>query len=276
MKQFNQISKALRKRNSRQNSRWKSNNYLRKYGCRNDPYEHATLNQRRYHVNITSIRQRPNFEKFPRHFHVLFRCNFADRKPTLFPRTFLDVISMIEKSKVFSTYFFRHNFAGRNIHVFCTYFFPCNFDGRKIHVVSLTFFDAILMVEKSTLFECTFFHKISTGKISTPLWVKLRVNENILGGSTLTFARLFSLNFSSKSPWCSPVRLKFESYNLQHFKKKKKKKNWCKLVFWVFTEQLLYHMIFARLHCYEVTLIKNCNRPPLQKSETKILDKKTL
>ena len=85
----------------------------------------------------------------------------------------------------------------------------------------------------------------------------------------MTFARLLSLNFSSKSPWCSPVPLKFESYNLHHCKK-----NCCKLVFLVFTEQLLYQIIFGQLHCYEVTLVKTCNNPLLQKSETKVFDQK--
>ena len=82
----------------------------------------------------------------------------------------------------------------------------------------------------------------------------------------LTFGRLFSLNFSSKSPWCSPVPLKFESYNLHHCKK-----NCHKLAFLVFTEQLLYQIVFGRLHCYEV-LVKKCNKPLLQKSEKKFLD----
>ena len=113
--------------------------------------------------------------------------------------------------------------------------------------------------------------------------------------------KLFSLNFSSKSPWCSPVPLKFESYNLHHCKK-----NCCKLVFLVFTEQLLYQNIFGQPHCYEVTLlnlswwrslsyrnqsidflrrsmdwflydngllnerIKKCNKPLLEKNETKV------
>ena len=50
----------------------------------------------------------------------------------------------------------------------------------------------------------------------------------------LTFARLLSLNFSNKSPWCSPVPLNFDSYNLHHCKK-----NCCKLDFLAFTQQLL-------------------------------------
>ena len=36
------------------------------------PNGHATLNQCRFYLDITSIGPRPNFDKFPRHFHVLF------------------------------------------------------------------------------------------------------------------------------------------------------------------------------------------------------------
>ena len=71
---------------------------------------------------------------------------------------------------------------------------------------------------------------------------------------------MFSLNFSSK----------FESYNLQHCKK-----NCRKLVFCVFAEQLLSHIIFGRLQWYEVTLVKNYDKPLLQKSETKIFKQKS-
>ena len=85
----------------------------------------------------------------------------------------------------------------------------------------------------------------------------------------LTFVRLFSLKFSSKTPWCSSVPWKFESCNLHHCKK-----NCPKLVFLVFTEQLLYQIIFGLLHCYEVTLVKKRNKPLLQKSETKVFDLK--
>ena len=86
----------------------------------------------------------------------------------------------------------------------------------------------------------------------------------------LTFAGFFSLNFSSQSPWFSPVRFKFESSNLHHCKK-----NCRKLVFLVFTEQLLYQIILGRLHCYEVSLGKMFNKPQLQKSETKIFNQKS-
>ena len=84
----------------------------------------------------------------------------------------------------------------------------------------------------------------------------------------LTIARCFSLKFSGKSPWFSLFRSKYESYNLQHYEK-----NCRELVFWEFT-QLLYCIIFGRLHCYEVTLVKMCNKPLLQKTETKIFDQK--
>ena len=43
-------------------------------------------------------------------------------------------------------------------------------------------------------------------------------------------------------------------------------------VFWIFTEKLLWHIIFGRLHWYEVTLVKKCNKPLLQKRETNIFD----
>ena len=78
---------------------------------------------RRFDMDITSIRRRPNFDEFLRRFHVLFRCNFADRK-----------------IHVVSTYFFRCNFDGRNIHGVSTYFFRRNFDGRIIHFVCKYFF----------------------------------------------------------------------------------------------------------------------------------------
>ena len=98
---------------------------------------------------------------------------------------------------------------------------------------------------------------------------KLRRFSFVSNFNKLTFARLFSLNFSNKSPWCSPVQLKFESYNLQHCKK-----NCRKLVSCVFTDKLLYYIIFGWLYCHEVFLVKNCNKPLLQKSETKIFDQK--
>ena len=85
----------------------------------------------------------------------------------------------------------------------------------------------------------------------------------------LTLARFLPLNFSGKSPWCSLVSSKFESFNLHNFKSK-----FCKLFLWEFMEQLFYQIIFERLHSYEVTLAKRCNKPLLQKSETEIFAQK--
>ena len=109
---------------------------------------HTTSNPHRFDVNVTSIRRRPNFDEFPRHFRILFRCNFDGRKihvvsthffdvtllvrkSTLFPHTFFDVISMVEKSTLFPR----------------------------------ILFDVILMFEKSTLFPRTFFDVISMFEI---------------------------------------------------------------------------------------------------------------
>ena len=73
------------------------------------------------------------------------------------------------------------------------------------------------------------------------------------------------------SPWCSPVTLKFGSYNLQHCKK-----NCRKLNFQVFPEQLFYHIIFGRLHCYVVTLVKNIINHYYKKVKQKFSTKKDL
>ena len=53
-------------------------------------------------------------------------------------------------------------------------------------------------------------------------------------------------------------------------------KNCRRLVFWVFSEQLLSHITFEPLHCYEVTLVKKYNKPLFQKSQTKTFDLKRL
>ena len=83
------------------------------------------LSQRALHVECTLIRRgyygdtsKTKFRRISTHFHVLFRCNFADRK----------------------------------FHVIFTYFFRRNFADRKIHVISTYFSDVISMVEKPTYF----------------------------------------------------------------------------------------------------------------------------
>ena len=101
------------------------------------PNRHSTSNRRRFDVDVASAWGRPNFDEFPRNFHVLFRCNFADRK-----------------IHVVSTYFFQRNFDGRKIHVVSTYFFRCNFDGPIIRYVCTYFFDKISINSTSLLVSC--------------------------------------------------------------------------------------------------------------------------
>ena len=116
------------------------------------PNGHSTLNRSRFDVDIMSIRQRSNLDKFPRHFLILFRCNFAD-----------------QKVHVVSRYFFQPNFASRKIDIVSTYLLRCNFDGRwKSTLFACTIFDYVIsMVENSTLFPHTFFNVISMVEKST-------------------------------------------------------------------------------------------------------------
>ena len=198
-----------------------------------------TNTPRRIQVNSTSIIHRYVEDQISTNFRVISTYFFdvisLIEKSTSFPRTFFDVISMAEKSTLFPHTFF--------------------------HVISL--------VEISTLFLLTFFEAILMGKNSTSFLVTCKQMKTleevscVCNFKQLTFTRLFSLHFSSKSPWYSVVPLKFESYNLHHCKK-----NCHKLVFSVFTKELLYQIIFERLHRYKVTLVKKCNKPLLQKSET--------
>ena len=103
---------------------------------------------------------------------------------------------------VISTYLFRRNFAGREIHVVSTYFFDVIslveistfFPRTFFDVISLvdkstlfhfTFFNVILLVELSTLFASTFSDEILMNGNSTSSLVKLQANENIRGGLPL-------------------------------------------------------------------------------------------
>ena len=168
-------------------------------------------------------------------------------KSALFPRTCFDVISMVEKIYIVSTYFFQCNFDGRKMHVVSPYSFHCNFDGRKIHVVSTYFFRCNWSGRNIHVVFTYYFWRDLDAQKCCIVFGKLWSTENIREGFScvcnfkqLTFARFFFLNFLSKSPWCSPVPLKFESYNLYHCKK-----NCCNLVFLVFREQLLYQIILG-------------------------------
>ena len=129
------------------------------------PNGHTTSNPRRFDVDITSIRRRPNFDEFPRHFRVLFRCDFAGRK-----------------IHVVSTYFFRCNFAGRKIHAVSTYFFRCNFAGRKIHIVSTYFFRCNLSGRNMHVVFTYIFRRNFDGQKFDIVFGKLQANGNIREG----------------------------------------------------------------------------------------------
>ena len=145
-------------------------------------------NRRRLYVDIASIRWAPNFDEFRRHSHVPFPYHFADRKihvvstyffdgislveiSTFFPRTFFNVISLVEKSTLFPS----------------------------------SFFNVIFMVEKSMSCARTFIRRNFDGaesrcrfRLSCKLMKTLRSNSFASNFKNLTFAILFSLNFSSK------------------------------------------------------------------------------
>ena len=118
-----------------------------------------------HHVESTSIPRgyyvdtsNTKFDEFPHHFHVLFRCNLANRKihvvstyfffgvisvaekSTFFPRTFFGVISLVKTFTLFLCTFFGCNFDGRKIHVVFTYVFRYNLDDRKIRLAGMYFF----------------------------------------------------------------------------------------------------------------------------------------
>ena len=58
------------------------------------PNGHSTSNQRRFDVNITSIRRKECIEEFPRYFHVFSDAILMVEKSTSCRHTFFDVISM--------------------------------------------------------------------------------------------------------------------------------------------------------------------------------------
>ena len=118
-----------------------------------------------YHVDTSKAK----FLRISMSFCTYFLDVFSMvEKSTLFPRTFFDVISLVEKSTLFPR----------------------------------TFFDAICLAEISTLFLLTFFDVVSMGKNSTSFLVSCKlIRGGVCNFKQLTFARLFSLSFSSKSPW---------------------------------------------------------------------------
>ena len=128
-------------------------------------------NRRRLYVDIASIRRAPNFDEFRRHSHVPFPYHFADRKIHVVSTYFFDGISLVEKSTLFPS----------------------------------SFFNVIFMVEKSMSCARTFIRRNFDGaesrcrfRLSCKLMKTLRSNSFASNFKNLTFAILFSLNFSSK------------------------------------------------------------------------------
>ena len=129
------------------------------------PNGHTTSNPRRFDVDVTSIRRRPNFDEFPLHFRVLFRCDFDGRK-----------------NHVDSTHFFWCNFDGRKMHIVSTYFLRCKFDGWKIHVVSTYFYQCNFDGRNMHAVFTYFFRRNFDGQGFDIIFGKLQANENIREG----------------------------------------------------------------------------------------------
>ena len=122
---------------------------------KNKPNGHTTSNPGRYYIDTSKTNFRRISTSLPRTFFdvislveksMLFSRTSFDvismvEKSTLFPRTFFDVISMVEKSTLFPR----------------------------------TFFDAIFLVEMSALFLLTFFDVNLMGKNSTSFLVSCKV-----------------------------------------------------------------------------------------------------
>ena len=115
-------------------------------------------NRRGFDDDTTSIRRRPNFDEFPRHFCVLFRCDFEVEKSTWFPRAFFGVIFLVEKSALFPG----------------------------------TFFDVTSMVEKSTLFPRTFISVISMVEICA-LFLRAFFDVILMGKDLTSFLVSYKL-----------------------------------------------------------------------------------
>ena len=169
---------------------------------------HTTSNRRRFHVDITSIHQGPNFDEFPVVSTYFFDVFSLLKKSRSFPRTIFDVILLIEMFRLFPRPFFDVISLVKNSTLFL-----------------LTFFDVILMVEECSLLARTYCDEIWTGRNMTSFLVKLQANKTLRRLSfvsnfkKMTFARFSSLDFSSKSPWCRPFSIKMWDLQLPKLEK---------------------------------------------------------
>ena len=102
------------------------------------PNRRTTSSRRRFHFDITLMCQKENI-KSPRHFDVLYRCNFDEQEIGIIPTYFFNVISM-----------------GENLSSFRRTFFEIISMDEKLASFRYIFFGLILMDKNSTLFRCVF------------------------------------------------------------------------------------------------------------------------
>ena len=96
---------------------------------------HTTSNRRWFDVDNTSVCQKENIDKFPRHFDIHFYVIFMGQRLDIVLTYFLRCNFDEQKIDIVSTYFGRRNFDEQVIAVISMYYFRPEFDGRKINVV---------------------------------------------------------------------------------------------------------------------------------------------
>ena len=112
----------------------------------------------------------------------------------------------------------------------------------------VNFFSSLLKVSCKSLEKAFVYSKSQTYKNIRGIFSNFNKFKKLI-------PRLFSLNFSSKFLRWNSVSLKLESTNFHWSYNHKLRENNCRtLDFWVFPEQLLFHM---KLH-----LLKKC-KPPM-------------
>ena len=122
------------------------------------------MNPHRVDVDITSIRQRPNFGEFPRHSTYFFDVTSLIEKSTSCPCTFFDVILLVEKSMLFPCTFFGEISLVEKSTLFPRTLFDMISMVKKSTLFPRTFIGVILLVKKSTLFPLTFFRDYFSGR----------------------------------------------------------------------------------------------------------------
>ena len=108
------------------------------------------------------------------------------KKPMLFPRTFFDVISLIERSTLFPRTFFDVISMTDKSTLFPRTFVDLISMVEKSSLFPGTFFDIISLIERSTLFPRTFFHVILMTEKST-LFPRTFFEVNLMDKNSTSF-----------------------------------------------------------------------------------------